>query len=267
MQHLFQAWGDFSADIEAASHILLLSDYDGTLTPIVGRPEDAILSSGVKEQISILARSPSFNVGIISGRLLHDVEALVGIEGIFYAGNHGLEIEGPGLSYINPEARVAQAEMKGLARQFAGELSNIKGVIIEDKALSLSIHYRLVQSNEEVQTVIDAFDRITSPLVSEGRIRLSSGKKVLEIRPPIDWHKGKAVETITKEIQTILGSEESLLIYLGDDTTDEDAFRIIHRPGGWSIFVGSENPASNADYHLDSTSEVESFLSRLSQLR
>jgi len=266
MEHLFRVWETFAADVRAASGVLLLSDYDGTLTPIVSRPEDAVLPSGVREKLLTLAAMPDFNIGIVSGRPLLEVQVLVGIEGIYYAGNHGLEIEGPGLSYINPEAKAAQAEMKDLAWQFADRLAGIEGAIIEDKALSLSIHYRMVKESE-VKAVTDVFSELTSPRLSDGSIRVSSGKKVLEIRPPIDWHKGKAVETIREQIRKVLGGEEGLVIYLGDDTTDEDVFRIIHRPQGWSIFIGQENPSSDADHFLDSTPEVETFLSRLPGLR
>ncbi len=266
MQHLFRSWEFFSSDIRAAAHTLLLSDYDGTLTPIVGRPDEAVLSPEVKEKLCALAEKPAFSVGIISGRALSEVKALVGIEGIYYAGNHGLEIEGPGLKFIHPVAKVIQIEIKGLAQQFSSRLGSIEGVIVEDKGLSLSIHYRLVKKGEE-KVVADIFHQLTSPWLNDGKIRVSSGKKVWEIRPPIDWHKGKAVETIIKELKAVLGGELGRTIYLGDDTTDEDAFQIIHHPEGWSIFVGQENPSSKADYFLSSTSEVVTFLSRLLELK
>jgi trehalose 6-phosphate phosphatase len=265
VQHLFRSWESFSSDIRAASHILLLSDYDGTLTPIVSRPDEAVLPRAVGEKLDALAQKPTFSVGIISGRSLSEVKALVGIDGIYYAGNHGLEIEGPGLRFINPAAKTAQVGMKDLAQQFSAKLSNIEGVIVEDKGLSLSVHYRLVKKGEE-KIVAEIFRQIASSWLREGKIRITTGKKVWEVRPPIDWHKGKAVETIMKEIKAVLGGEQWLTIYLGDDTTDEDAFRIIHRPQGWSIFVGEENPSSNADYFLNSTSEVATFLSRLLEL-
>ncbi|MFC2047892.1 trehalose-phosphatase [Chloroflexota bacterium] len=266
MQHLFQSWESFSSDVTVASHLLLLSDYDGTLTPIVSRPEEAVLAPEVREKLHALNKKPAFSVGIISGRSLPEVKSLVGIEGIYYAGNHGLEIEGPGLKFVQPAAKAAQPKIRNLLRQLSAELANIEGVIIEDKGLSLSVHYRLVRKNEE-EIVAHIFHQITSPWLRDSKIKVSSGKKVLEVRPPIDWHKGKAVETIMKETKTILGGEGNLVIYLGDDTTDEDAFRIIHRPLGWSIFVGEDNPSSNADYFLNSTSEVMTFLSRLLKLK
>jgi len=266
VQHLFRSWESFSSDIKAAGCILLLADYDGTLTPIVSRPEEAILSSEVREKLRALTQKPVFSVGIISGRSLSEVKSLVAVEGIYYAGNHGLEIEGPGLEFIHPAAKAAQPEIQELFRQLSARLANIEGVIVEDKGLSLSVHYRLVIKSEE-EIVAQIFHQVTSPWLGDGKIRVTSGKKVWEVRPPIDWHKGKAVETIMKEVKVVRKGEEGLTIYLGDDRTDEDAFRIIHRPHGWSILVGPENTTSNADYSLNSTAEVMTFLSRLHDLK
>ena len=148
----------------------------------------------------------------------------------------------------------------------SAKLSDIEGVIIEDKGLSLSVHYRLVKEDEEKQ-VAEIFTQITSPWLHEGKIKVTSGKKVWEVRPPIDWHKGKAVEAIIQEIKVLLNLRQMLTVYLGDDATDEDAFGVVHRPGGWSVFVGDENSPSNADYFLNSTSEVKDFLSRLLDLK
>ncbi len=265
MQHLFQAWESFSSEVRAASHTLLLSDYDGTLTPIVGRPDEAVLPPEVRDKLRALSEKPALSVGIISGRSLSESKAMVGIDGIYYAGNHGLEIDGPGLKFVNPAAEAAQAEIKSLAVQFSARLAGIGGVIVEDKGLSLSVHYRLVKE-DEVNAVAEVFHRITSPLLREGKIRVTSGKKVWEVRPPVDWDKGKAVEAINREMKAVLRCERLLTIYLGDDTTDEDAFRVIRRPQGWSIFVGQENPSSNAECFLSSTSEVLTFLSRLLEL-
>ncbi len=266
MQHLFQSWRAFSDDCRTVSHVLLLSDYDGTLTPIVGHPDDAVLSPEVRNQLSALAQRPAFSVGIISGREISELKSLVAIEGIYYAGNHGLEIEGPGLSYVSPEAGTARATMHELAGRLAAVLANIPGVIIQDKGLSLSVHYRLVKPGQE-GAVAEAVQQITGPLSREGRIKVFTGKKVWEVRPPIDWHKGKAVEAISREIKSLLEPGRIITLYLGDDNTDEDAFRVVRRPEGWSIFVGQANTASHADYYLTSTAEVAEFLARLIQLK
>jgi len=266
VQYLFQSWESFSSEVKTASHVVLLSDYDGTLTPIVSRPDEAILPPAVREKLIALAQKPTFSVGIISGRSLSEVKALVGIEGIYYAGNHGLEIEGPGLKFINPAAKAAQVILKDLALQASAKFKDIEGVIVEDKGLSLSVHYRLVKKSDE-KKVADIFRQLTATGLHDGKIRVTSGKKVWEVRPPIDWHKGKAIETIIKELKSNLGGKKGLNIYLGDDTTDEDAFRVMQRPYGWSIFVGQGDTASTAEYFLNSTSEVATFLSRLLELK
>jgi len=266
MQYLFDSWPELSADIKAAPHLLLLSDYDGTLTPIVGRPEEAVLSPGVREKLRALARKPSASVGIISGRSLSELKGMVAIEGIYYAGNHGLEIAGPGLKYVHPQAEAARATMQKLAAQLAEALENIDGVIIQEKGLSVSVHYRLAKPENE-DAVTSAVKRVTAPHVDKGEIRVYPMKKVWEIRPPVNWDKGKAVEFIGSEIKANFKLPRLLTIYLGDDTTDEDAFKVLCRPEGWSIFVGEANPSSSADYFLSSTAEVGEFLSRLIELR
>jgi trehalose-phosphatase len=262
VQHLFKQWQGFSAALRVAPHVLLLSDYDGTLTPIVGRPVDAVLPAGVRDKLSSLAQKPDISIGIISGRSLADLRSLVGIGGIYYAGNHGLEIEGPGLSFTSEAAGQTESVIKDIAGRLAAALENVAGVIIEDKGLSLSLHYRLVR-DDEINAVTETFQQLALPLVNEGKVRVTSGKKVLEIRPPVDWDKGKAVATIAGEIKTLRKLESVLVVYLGDDKTDEDAFRTLKSPAGWGVYIGGENTSSSAGYYLNSTGEVEELLSRI----
>jgi trehalose 6-phosphate phosphatase len=266
MQHLFQAWQEFLKDYRAAPHILFLADYDGTLAQIVGRPEDAVLSVSVKEKLKDMARKPQTSVGVISGRSLKDLKAMVGIEGIYYSGNHGLEIEGPGLSYVHPQAEAARATMKDLAAKLVGPLRHIEGVIVQEKGLSVSVHYRLVKPGNE-GTVADVVQRITAPHIDRGEIKVYPMKKVWEIRPPVDWDKGKAAEFIGNEIKAKLKLSRLLTVYLGDDATDEDAFKVMRRPQGWAVYVGGENKTSAAGYYLSSTAEVEELVSRLLNLK
>jgi trehalose 6-phosphate phosphatase len=266
VEHLFQAWADFLGDCRAASHVLLLSDYDGTLTPIVSRPDDAVLSPEMRDKLTRLARQPAFSVGVISGRAMSELKSIVGIEGIYYAGNHGLEIEGPGISYITPEAGTSRAVMRELAGQIAAELADTDGIIIQDKGLSISVHYRLVAKGEE-RRVADIVHRLTTVPCNEGKIRVFAGKKVWEIRPPVDWDKGKAVKAIAGEIKKMGRQERLLTVFLGDDVTDEDAFKVVRRPEGWGIYVGPGAATTAASYYLNSTEEVGTLLARLAELK
>jgi trehalose 6-phosphate phosphatase len=266
VEHLFQAWQDFLIDYRAAAHALFLADYDGTLAVIVGRPEEAVLSAGVRKKLRTLAGKSEISVGVISGRAIKEVKAMVGIEGIYYSGNHGLEIEGPGLKYIHPQAGKARITMKNLAAQLEEALGNINGVIVQEKGLSVSVHYRLAKPEKE-STVTAAVKRITAPHIAKGEIRVYPMKKLWEIRPPVDWDKGKATGYIGGVIKAKLKLSSLLTVYLGDDTTDEDAFKVLRRPEGWSIYVGGENKTSAAGYYLESPEEVEALLSRLIELR
>jgi trehalose 6-phosphate phosphatase len=265
MKHFFKAWPAFEADCRAATHILLLADYDGTISPIVGRPEDAVLPSKVRSILSSLAQKPFFSVGVISGRRLAETKSLVAIDGLYYAGNHGVEIEGPGLSYVNPAAGAARSIIQDLAKKLKAELASVPGVIIQEKKYSLSVHYRLASKDKE-KMITETVHRLVDPLVNRGEIVLYPMKKLWEVRPPVDWNKGKAVEFIARKIKAELKTEQLLTIYLGDDTTDEDAFRVVRRPAGWSIYIGNENRSSAAEYYLDSPEKVEEFLSRLNKM-
>jgi trehalose 6-phosphate phosphatase len=266
MEYLFKIWPDFIKSIKTASHVLLLCDYDGTLTPIVGRPEDAVLSAGVRQRLKALSRRPEYSVGVITGRRLAEVKSLVDIRGIYYSGNHGMEIEGPGLKYVNPEARKSRAVLQEMEAQLSGALENIPGVIVTNKGFSVSVHYRLVKPDRE-DTIADTVKRITAPHIEKGEIKVYPMKKVWEIKPPADWDKGKAVEFIGREIKARLKLPQLMTAYLGDDTTDEDAFKILRRPDAWSIFVCGEKVLSAADYYLNSVAEVEEFLDRLNKLK
>ncbi len=258
MQHVFSCWREIVARIKTSRHIFLLSDYDGTLTPIVERPEMADIPPATRELLQDLAHLKSYTVGIISGRALKDLEKRVGIRGIIYAGNHGLEIEGPGISFVNPVAE----EIKPVFRLMHGVLSSafktIKGVIVENKGLTLSVHYRMAD-DDKADEVKNIFERVVDTARTLGRIRVTSGKKVLEIRPPVAWDKGKAIEMLLQKHQMARGT---VPIFLGDDLTDEDGFKVINEYQGISIFVGEES-GSAAHYFLRSPAEVEEFLRRL----
>ena len=235
MQYLFDAWNKISHRLKAVRHVLLISDFDGTLTPIVDRPELAFLTPDVRKLLQTLTRNRRYTVGIVSGRALADLKEKVKVEGIIYAGNHGLEIEGFGTSFLEPVAEEIRPFFEILSQVLTTTLKNIKGVLVENKGLTLSVHYRSVNDAEE-QQVKDTFDKVISPLNVTGRVRVTRGKKVYEIRPPVEWDKGKAINWLVNKFKETRGKGETLPIYLGDDLTDEDAFKVIEGYGGISIF-------------------------------
>lgn len=259
MQHVFSAWGEISLKIKEAKRILLLSDYDGTLTPIVERPELANLSEEVRQLLKKLARHRRIKLGIISGRALTDLKQKVGIGGIIYSGNHGLEMEGPGINFIHPLAEEFKPILRLISRVLTQATSNVQGVFVEHKGLTLSVHYRLAKDDQEEQ-VRGIFNTVLAGARSIGKVKTTSGKKVLEVRPPVKWHKGKAVQLILKKYGKGGIKSGTLPIYLGDDLTDEDAFEFLERCGGISIFVGEETSHTRALYYVKSPAEVKGVL-------
>lgn len=265
MLHLFSAWREVAPQLRSARHLLLLSDYDGTLTPIVERPELAELYPKTRKMLQKLTHSHNLTIGVVSGRALGDLKSRVGLEGIIYAGNHGLEIEGPGLSFVNPLAQEVKPLLRLLHLALAQAFLAIRGVFVENKGLTLSVHYRQV---EEARTreVASSFENVVSLSRAVGKIRTTTGKKVYEVRPAIDWDKGKAVELLLDRYSRG-GKAKVLPIYLGDDLTDEEGFRAIENHSGISVFVGEEGTKSSARYFLKSTQEVERLLELLLELR
>ena len=249
------------ARIKRAEHVLLLIDYDGTLTPIVERPELAKLSLQVKECLQNLTENPSLTLGIISGRVLEDLRERVSIKGIIYAGNHGLEIEGPGITYVNPVAKKTKPFICSLCQDISRELADIRGAIIEDKGLTLSLHYRLVDE-AQLEELNRIFCNIIKPFVTSGKIKVSEGKRVYEVKPAVDWGKGKAIAFIA---QNLKWKREPLMVFFGDDVTDYDGFRTVDDSGGISIYVAGEDTEPVAQYFLDSPEEVYQFLRILSE--
>jgi trehalose-phosphatase len=144
-------------------------------------------------------------------------------------------------------------------------LKDIHGVIIQEKGFSISVHYRMARPEDE-DAVTGAVKRITAPQSGKGELSVYPMKKIWEIRPPVAWHKGSAVGFIGSKIKAELNLSRLMTIYLGDDTTDEDAFKTLGCPDGWSIFIGGNNTASSAAYYLNSVAEVEELLDRLIKL-
>ena len=260
MVHLFSAWQEVFTRLKSAEHVILLSDFDGTLTPIVARPELVKLSERTKRLLQELVHRQKYTVGIISGRALGDLKDRVGLKGIVYAGNYGLEIEAPWLSFRNPAAEQSKPLLRDLYQQLRLGLELIKGVIVENKGLSLSVHYRLVEEGQSDE-VGSIFEQITRTARMRGEIHVTSGKKVYEVRPAIDWGKGEVIDLLFQKKRERKGIV--LPLFLGDDLSDEDGFKAVDKYGGIAIFIEGGEEQSGAHYFLRSPAEVEEFLERL----
>lgn len=262
LEHIFSAWQEVSAQLRGVKFFLLLSDYDGTLTPIVERPDLAVISEEMKQLLRTITSQSHFAVGIISGRSLRDIQSRIGIKGITYVGNHGLEIEGPELSFIIPQPEEIRTTLQTLCQPLVQAMSSIKGVIVEDKELTISVHYRLAEESR-ADEIWDIITQVIEPLHSQGKVRVTSGKKIYEVRPTVDCDKGKAIAMLLDRYGRLKCQDGMLPIFLGDDITDEDGFKVIEKWRGISILVGEENRDTAARYFLKSPLEVERFLSML----
>jgi len=266
MEHLLSSWPEIVTRMKSAKNFLLFADYDGTLTPIVDRPEGATLPNDIKQVIQQLSALPNCTVGIISGRTLTDIIDRVGLINLVYAGNHGMEIkELSGITTIDPAVRMSQPIIHGLYKVLVKNLSQIKGVQVEYKGLSLSIHYRLIAEGM-LHDVTKIFEDATDIARKAGDIRITHGKKVFEVRPAVDINKGNAVRMLINKYRkdNLIDSRTLLPIYLGDDQTDEDGFKATEEYGnGISIFVGAPQAQSAARYYLNSPEEVIEFLKML----
>jgi len=211
-----------------------------------------------------LTKIPEYKITIISGRAVADVKEKVGIRDVIYVGNHGFEIEGPQIKFtslMTPQLKEIFLQIKS---HFDKELSPIKGVMMEDKGMTLAIHYRLMEE-KNMASLRGAFERLTAPYLSKGEIQIREGKKVLEIRPPLAWDKGKAVLWLLARQKFIFTTDKIFSVCIGDDETDEDAFLAL-KDSGLSILVGKDR-ISHAEHYLETTDEVTDFLKRILELK
>ena len=246
-------------------------DYDGVLTPIVDRPEDAVISEGMQRVVRDLAERCV--VCVVSGRDRKVVQELMGLNNLIVAGSHGFDIWSPNEGRIQHEVGSEFAdELEEAKRRVHQEVEPIEGSLVEEKAASVAVHYRLVSEDErpKIKEVVDE-------LLAEhpNALKVTPGKMVYEIQPKVDWNKGKAVLYLIEALE--LDRDDVLPLYLGDDVTDEDAFRALNEaPAGGEatgigIFVGrADDPEvggrdTAAGYALASVDEVERFLDALAR--
>ncbi len=239
--------------------MLIALDFDGTIAPIVPHPDDAQMLPEARPILDQLAERSDTEIALVSGRSLHDLRSRIGIDDVYYAGNHGLEIHGPDLDDTVAGALELLPRVQECFVALTHAVGDIDGIFIENKQLSLSVHYRMIDDPAMQERVEAEVERIFRGR-PEG-LRLTTGKRVREIRPDIDWHKGKALLYIIEEIEAVRGAP-MLPMFVGDDKTDEDGFAVLARRGA-GVLVGPPDTNTAATSYVRTPHEAVELLERL----
>jgi trehalose 6-phosphate phosphatase len=256
-ESLWPVFEEATQGLARAGRILACFDYDGTLVPIRPTPEEAIAEPPVRDALSALARVPGVDVAVVSGRPLDDLRNLVPSDGLWLVGHHGLSVQSPrGVEPSMVDESVAKAALEPLRTEARAIVSAGEGLRFEDKGSGVALHYRNAPRPVARQAA-EAFRKAAGRL--EG-FSLLEGKEVLEVRPAgVD--KGRAVRALHDRIDP-----DAAIAYVGDDTTDEDAFRAVaDLPDALTVKVGEEKSA--ARYRVDGPEDVLDLLHRLARLR
>lgn len=248
-------WGAIAEELEGRRLAVFL-DYDGTLTPIVDRPDLAVLAGGMRASLRRIAEA--WPTTIVSGRGREDVVSLVGVEELTYAASHGYDVAGrEGLRLeVDPEVVPVLAEAFG---ELSARTAHVPGALVEDKRFSVAVHYRLVPEDR----VPEVEDHVDAVLAGRPELRKAPGKKVFELRPAREWDKGRAVLWLLETLG--LDHPGVVPVYVGDDATDEDAFRALAGRGLGVVVLDVPRPTA-ARYSLQNVHEVQVFLERLARI-
>ncbi|GKV09315.1 hypothetical protein SLEP1_g20833 [Rubroshorea leprosula] len=258
---------DQIADASLGKQIVLFLDYDGTLSPIVEDPDRAFMTNEMREAVRDAAEY--FPIAIVTGRCYDKVYSFVKLAGLYYAGSHGMDIKGPSKSCThnkgnhNPVLFQPASEFLPMIEEVYKSLEektkSIPGARVENNKFCLSVHFRCVDEKSW-----DALAELVRSVVNEyPKLKLTQGRKVLEIRPTIKWDKGRALEFLLEALG-YANSADVLPVYIGDDRTDEDAFKVLRDRGqGFGIVVSKVPKETNASYSLQDPTEVMVFLRRL----
>jgi trehalose 6-phosphate phosphatase len=243
---------EIAARLDRAEGAFLGIDFDGTMAPIADDPDRPTIALDVRSALERFVSRPDATVAVVSGRALSDLQGRVGLDGdeVVYAGNHGLELDREGNATAHPVGEGHRPAIRRAVEQLSDRLAGIPGWEIEDKGITATVHVRETPPHrvDEVRSVVEA----TVGEVDDG-LRITTGKQVFEVRPDVEWDKGTAVEHLSADLP-----ETWTTIYVGDDTTDEDAFRAVG-PDGTAVLVGSREETA-ADYRLRGQDAVAPFL-------
>ena len=245
---------------------VLLLDIDGTLSPLASSPEQAIVPERTRRILAQLIEKPDVFIVAISGRGVDDARRMLGIDTAWFVGNHGMEFGVPGKpAIVRGDVARHEPAIAAVIAEASEQLGDVPGVIIEDKRWTLSIHYRLVRERQLIPQIAATVEQIAE---AHG-MRVTHGKEVFEIRPPVEVHKGTAAIELVRHLGAL--GEEGSVLSIGDDRTDEDMFQSLreHDPRAVTVRVarGSLGVDTAAEFRANDTDAVRELLRSLLTLR
>lgn len=253
--NLWRNLDKITTQLQNSPTTVLMLDFDGTLAPIAQSPNEAKLPRETKDLLQKLCSKPNFYLAIISGRSLKNIKEKVGLPNIIYGGDHGLEGEIFGEKYSFPLTNKTILSLENIQKKLNKISNQFKGILIENKDLALSFHYRLADI-EQLPEIISLFNKTLKPYMEKKLVFTIAGKKVIDIAPNVNWNKGRFADLIIRKIADRT-KKYPLAIIIGDDKTDEDAFQSLKN--GITIVVGKKTQ-SKAKYYLENPKEVVKFL-------
>ncbi len=238
--------------IEPGRPLALFLDYDGTLAPIRRTPDAAVLTPRRRRLLDALGQR--MFVCIASGRALADIRSRVGLGRLAYIGNHGLEMAWDRKAWVHPQARRRRAALHQVLGRIAERTRRFPGILVEDKGLTGSIHYRRADAalGEPLRRIVAEENAREA-----GLFRIGRGRKVLEIAPAIDWNKGDGIRRLRRQMPRLHAARP---VFIGDDRTDEDAFGRLDADTV-TVYVGRAGKTS-AQFRLADVEQVWRFLAR-----
>jgi trehalose-phosphatase len=256
MRNLQNHLTEIRARLSPQKRVLLLMDFDGTLSPLADAPEKAHLPQDVQQMLLRLAFQPRVRVAILSGRSLAYLKSVFGVQSFFYGGNHGLEMEGPDFSFCHPRARTLRRVIQNLVRQIRKPVKAVPGAFLENKGFSLALHFRNIPRvhKPDFDALLEKLREKTAGLP----VRWQPGNKVWELLPRVAWDKGRAAESLIQHL------EHPFPVAVGDDRTDEDMFEALSGKG-ITVHVGGDSDSS-AQFCLTRQSEVPRLLRFLEEV-
>lgn len=248
---------DVGARLDGVPLVVML-DVDGTLAPIAPRPQDATVPAETRRTLAAIAALDDVRVALVSGRAAADARRMVSVSNVWVIGNHGFEVVSPdGEEMVDADLAPWRVAVAQVARRLAPLVAPVPGVILEDKVWTLSVHYRLADG-----AVVPRLREAVQQIAAGMGLRATDGKMVIEVRPPVRVDKGTAVLHLGAELGGLGGSGS--LVFIGDDRTDEDAFRALRMRSLAAVTVRvmpeADDAATSAEFAVRDPAEVQEFL-------